>query len=170
MTKSPGEFCHPRATVDKMCRMSGKLLRLLLLLTLGTMLPSCTFFQGRSNVLVTSTPAGAAVYLDGQDTGETTPIRLDLGNFLFVAGYFAGDHEITIRKSGFEPETRRIYHHSSYYTSKWINGSSDWVFLPLPLFWSTGDWFTPFGVKWDYVPHELHVKLYPVGEAPGQRP
>ena len=63
-----------------MCTMSGKLLRHLQLLVLAAVLPSCATFHGRTEVLITSSPAGAAVYLDGQDTGETTPIRLDLGH------------------------------------------------------------------------------------------
>jgi len=153
-----------------MCTMSGKLLRHLQLLVLAAVLPSCATFHGRTEVLITSSPAGAAVYLDGQDTGETTPIRLDLGDFMFVAGYFGSDHEITVRKPGFEPETRRVYHHTAHYTSTWGEGVSDWMMLPLPLFWTLGDWFTPIGVKWDFIPHELHVKLYPTGKAPGQHP
>ncbi len=158
-----------RGSVDKMWRMSGKL-RTGLLLLIAAALPSCTFISGRTDVLITSTPAGAAVFLDGHDTGETTPIHIDVGDYAFFAGYLGSDHEITIRKPGFEAERRRIYHHTAHYTSAWVDGITDWLVLPLPLYWTTGDWFTPFGIKWDFVPHELHVKLYPIGEAPGKHP
>jgi hypothetical protein len=162
------DFCHMRGNVDKMCTMSGKLFRAVLLLLLATVLPSCTFFHGTTDVLISSTPAGAAVFLDGQDTGETTPIRLDMGNSMFVGGYFGKDHDITVQKKGFQAETRRVYHHTSHYTSSWIHGATDWVTIPVPFFWTTGDWFMPLAVKWEYSPHELHIKLYPTGKAPGE--
>ena len=153
-----------------MCRMSGKLLRYLHQLALVSILPACTFVDGRTDVLVTSDPAGATVLLDGQDTGETTPIRLDIGDYAFAAGYFGSDHEVTVRKQGFEPETRRLYHHRSHYTSSWKDGATPYLLVTAPIFWSVGDWFTPFGVQWDYSPNELHIKLYPPGQAPGKRP
>ncbi len=36
----------------------------------------------------------------------------------------------------------------------------------LPLWWTIGDVIMPFAVRWRYVPHELHVKLYKPGEGP----
>jgi hypothetical protein len=62
-----------------------------------------------------------------------------------------------------------------YYSSKLVDGATPaveindvffWTFAP--LFWTFGDMFAPLAVRWAYVPGELHVKLYPVGEAPGR--
>jgi hypothetical protein len=124
------------------------------------LLGACTWFSGDSSVLVTSTPAGAEVLVDGQPSGKTTPARLDLG------GMLGGDHELTIRKQGYEPETRTVFHHTSTYTSRWIDGAPEPEVWKFPFWWTLGDWFVPFGVRWAYVPHELHVVLYKEGEAP----
>jgi hypothetical protein len=134
---------------------------------LALSLPSCTYASGTSTVLVTSTPAGATILVDGQNTGVTTPALLDMGTTLNLDGFFGRDKKVTIRKKGFEPESRMIYHHQDFYTAKWIEGSTNFWFLTAPLFWTFGDFFLPFGTRWAYSPHELHVRLYPEGEAPG---
>ncbi len=152
--------------------MLGRLPSLCLLLLLACLAPSCVFYAtGNSQVFVSSTPTGARIYVDGEDSGETTPAALDLG------GYFGSDHELTIRKNGFETESRTVHHHTVYYTSKIIDGATtsveeiDFMFWTFgPLFWTFGDFLTPFATKWDYVPRQLHVKLYPMGEAPGKLP
>ena len=153
-------------------RMSARPTRLALaaLALAALLLPSCTYFSGRSTVHISSTPAGAYIFLDGVDTGETTPAMLDLGTFGNGAGMLASDRVVTIRKKGFEPESRTLHHHTTVYTSEWVDGATTWWFGIAPLFWTLGDFFLPFGVNWDYVPHDLHVKLYPEGEAPGKRP
>jgi hypothetical protein len=150
--------------------MAHKLLCTTLFALLGPLVPSCTYASGKTDVLVCSTPAGASILIDGVDTGVTTPALIDIGKVATFAGYVGGDHQVTIRKSGFEPEIRRLYHHTTHYTSKWNDGATDFWMLTCPLFWTLGDFFTPFGVEWVYVPHEVHVKLYPAGEAPGQFP
>lgn len=137
---------------------------------LALTLPACTYAEGRSTILVTSTPAGAAIFVDGEDTGETTPVMLDFSSLLNATDFFGSDRVVTIRKKGFEPESRFVNHHSTFYASKWLDGSTTFWFMSAPLFWTFGDFFLPFGAKWDYVPHEVHVRLYPEGEAPGKTP
>lgn len=134
------------------------------MLRLACLLPfalgACTWFSGDSTVLVTSTPPGAEVLIDGQASGRTTPAKLDLG------GMLGGDHELTIRKTGFEPEVRVVTHYTKGYTSRWIDGAAEPGVWTFPLWWTLGDFFVPFGVRWVYVPHELHVQLYKEGEGP----
>ena len=89
------------------------------------------------------------------------------GTILNLDGFFGGDKQVTIRKKGFEPESRMIFHHQDFFTAKWVDGSTNFWFLTAPLFWTFGDFFLPFGTRWTYTPHELHVRLYPEGEAPG---
>jgi hypothetical protein len=121
---------------------------------------SCTWFEGDSTVLVTSTPGGAEILVDGQLTGNTTPHLIQLG------GMTGDDHEITVRKRGYEPESRTVYHYSTGYTSRWIDGATEPQIWAFPIFWTMGDFLAPFGIRWHYVPHELHVRLYPIGQAP----
>lgn len=115
--------------------------------------PACTWFSSQENVLIGSDPLGARIYVDGQDTGRTTPASLPLG------GLFGADHTIELKKRGYRPAQRRVYQYTEGYTSKWIDGAYDPVMLPLPLFWTAGDLLTPFGVRAAIVPGELHVVL-----------
>ena len=136
---------------------------LALLLVAWLPLAACTYASGNSRILVSSEPAGAAIAVDGEPTGEHTPKMLDLG------GFFGSDHEITLTLDGHEPETRQVRHRRTGYTSRWIDGVDEVVF-PLPLHWTLGDWFTPFAVHWEYSPSMVHVRMYPSGEAPVRGP
>jgi len=121
---------------------------------------ACTYFHGDSRVLVTSTPPGGFIFVDGTDSGQATPSMVDLG------GILGDDHTITVRKQGYEEETREVFHYTTAYGAKWIDGALDPGLWRLPLWWPLGDWILPLGVRWRYVPHELHVRLYKPGEAP----
>ena len=133
-----------------------------LVILLWLPLGACTYVSGDSRVLVTSQPAGAEILVDGGKTGFWTPHYIDLGALL------GSDHRITLRKPGFEPESREVFHYNSVYTSRWIDGGDLDSFFTSPLFWTLGDTLTPFGLRWQYVPHELYVTLYRDGEAPVQ--
>lgn len=136
--------------------MTFRLVAMPVLLLLG----SCTYFSGDSTVLVTSTPQGAEVWVDGQPTGDTTPTRLDLGGFL------GSDHTITVQKPGYASESRTVYHYTTSYTSRWIDGAAGLNLPSFPMFWTAGDFVTPFAFRWRYVPDSLDVKLWPEGKAP----
>lgn len=143
---------------DRRCRRPTTAARRLAALALAG--AGCTYFQGDARVLVTSTPPGARILVDGEDSGRTTPSMVDLG------GILGSDHELRIEKRGFDPETRRVYHFTRAYTARWIDGAVELTLWPFPFFWPLGDWVLPAGVRWIYVPHEVHVRLYPEGEAP----
>ena len=116
-------------------------------------LPACTWWQSGENVLVSSQPLGARIRIDGQDTGKTTPAQLAIG------GNFGSDHLLELEKPGYRTARRRVYQHTEGYTSRWNDGVYDVVMPPLPLFWSPGDFFFPFGVRGALLPAELHVQL-----------
>ena len=122
-------------------------------------LGSCTYLGGDPHVIVTSTPGGAEILLDGGPTGLTTPAKLELGG---IAGR---NHIVSLHKEGYQPESREFYHYTTAYTSRWIDGAAENM-PSFPIFWTFGDWFLPLGIDWRYVPHEVHVVLYPSGEAP----
>lgn len=129
-------------------------LLLLCLLPVG----ACTWFKSNQEVLVTSDPAGASIFIDGLDTGYTTP------HTLRIAGNFGSDHELELRREGYRPARRHLYQYTEGYTSRWIDGASGPQLPPLPLFWTAGDFFFPFGVRGAIVPGELFVKLYRLDE------
>ena len=98
--------------------------------------------------------------VDGQETGLTTPAKLDLG------GITGDDHSITLRKQGFETETRQVYHYTTMYGTRFVDGATEVELWLNPAYWTLGDLLLPLGVKWRYVPHELFVVMYDEGQAP----
>jgi hypothetical protein len=117
------------------------------------LLASCTAWHSQENVLISSEPLGARIWIDGVDTGRTTPARLPIG------GNFGRNHIIELRLRGHRPAQRQVYQHTEVYTSKWIDGVYDTVLPPLPLFWTAGDFLLPFGVRGALLPAELYVQL-----------
>ena len=126
---------------------------------------ACTW-QSDSRVFLTTDPPGADVAIDGIETGQTTPVILDLDAVV------PGGHTVTVRKNGFGDQTRTVLHHKALYGSRWEDGAATEAIKAMPLFWTFGDAFAPFAVRWQYEPHELHVKLYKNGEwvTPDTRP
>ena len=115
--------------------------------------PACTSWSSQDHVLIASEPLGAHIAIDGQDTGKTTPSRLQLG------GNVGHDHEVVLTMKGYRPARRRLYHYTEGYTSKWIDGVYDPVLPALPIFWTVGDFVFPFAVRSALLPAELHVRL-----------
>lgn len=116
-------------------------------------LPACTWWSSRERVLIASEPPGARIVVDGVDTGRTTPASLALG------GNFGRDHVVVLEKSGYRPATRRLFQHTEGYTSKLIDAAYDLTSIPLPFFWTAGDFVFPFGVRGALLPAELYVRL-----------
>lgn len=115
---------------------------------------ACTWWSSAEHVLITSDPLGAKIFVDGTDTGRSTPARLQIG------GNFGGDHVVELRLKGYRPQRRTVYQYTEGYTSKWIDGAFETSLPPLPFFWTAGDLAFPFGVRGALVP-DLYVKLYP---------
>lgn len=129
------------------------------ILVLPLLLASCTFVSGNSNVMVTSDPAGAEILVNGVPTGHTTPRMLNLED--------SGETpRITLRKRGYEDESRTVYHYTVGYTSRWDDGAVDSTLINSPFWWTTGDFLTPFAVRFVFIPHDLMIRLYKEGEAP----
>lgn len=114
---------------------------------------ACTWWSSEEHVLITSDPLGARVFVDGTDTGKTTPTRLAIG------GNFGGNHVVELRLKGYRSQVRTVYQYTEGYTSKWIDGAYETALPPLPFFWTAGDFIFPFGVRGALVP-DLYVKLY----------
>lgn len=147
--QNPSTTPGPRA--DTICVMWRATL---LLLILTTLLSGCTYVTSRDDVLFTSDPPGAHIWVDGTDSGFTTPKVIPLG------GTLGSDHDVRLTKKGYRPAMRRLYQHTEGYTSKWIDGAYEPTMPALPFFWTFGDFILPFGVRSAIVPGQLHVKLY----------
>lgn len=120
-------------------------------------LAGCIWPEGDGRVFVTSDPPGAAVFVDGESTGKTTPAELEL------SGFFGDDHKILVKKRGYEPEERTVRHYRKWRTSQWYDGVVDASTPAFPVFWTVGDLLFPIEVRWAYVPHDLFIRLFPEG-------
>lgn len=60
---------------------------------------ACVSIFGCSSIVIDSEPAGAKVYIDGRDSGLTTPAKLIAGD------YSRGLHQVTVKLDGYLPET-----------------------------------------------------------------
>ncbi|PIE22220.1 MAG: hypothetical protein CSA62_13580 [Planctomycetota bacterium] len=136
--------------------IAGRVLGWLLLL-LPLCLSSCLWLSAKDRVFVYSDPAGGEVWVDGINTGKTTPAELELG------GLMGGDHLIEVRKEGYETERRIAKHWDDFRTSQWDEGHPDLVTPAFPLWWTVGDLFFPFAIESFYVPSDLYVRLFPQG-------
>ncbi|MEC8651866.1 MAG: PEGA domain-containing protein [Planctomycetota bacterium] len=124
-----------------------------LMLSLCAGLPSCVSFSQEGQVLVSSDPAGARIFVDGRDTGFTTPKKLSIGSVL------SGWHVIRLEKPGFRPADRALYQQTETFSSKWIDGAYEIVMAPLPFFWTARDMLIPVGVRSALLPGELYVRM-----------
>jgi PEGA domain len=132
-------------------------LSLLPLVLLAPLLGSCVWFGGDSRIFVSSDPQGAKIWIDGKLSQQTTPAALELG------GILGSTHEIRVGKKGFEDEVRTVSHYTQFDTTKlneWV-GAVDT--LPFPTWATFDDLIFPWKIVWVYVPHNLHVKLFPEG-------
>ena len=127
------------------------------LLALVSLAPSCLWVEGDSRVFVTTEPAGADILVDGKPTGLTSPAKIDLD------GLLGSDHEIRVEKVGYEAESRVVTHFRAWNASQWNDGAADYSTWAFPLFWTVGDMLFPFEVRYAYVPHRLHIKLFEQG-------
>ena len=125
-----------------------------LLLALLIPCTACTWFKRNQEILITSEPPGAQIWLNGHDTGETTPKTFD------IAGNFGSDHFLELKKKGFRPEQRILYQHTRGYASRWIDSAGPPGLPPMLMAWTIGDVVFPFGVKGAIVPGEVYIKMY----------
>jgi len=140
------------------------MLRAAFSLLMLSLMPGCTYFAGNPYVVVTSHPPGAEILVDGNGTGLTTPAKLELG------GITGDDHTITLRKEGYDDEVRTVYHYTSLYGTRMVDGATEVAVWLNPSYWTLGDLMLPLGVKWRYVPHELYVVMYGEGQSPVVEP
>jgi hypothetical protein len=120
-------------------------------LVLAATLSGCALLAPDRPVVLSSTPPGATVRVDGRTSGFVTPcqIQLDVDE----------DVRIDFELPGFRGETRWLTPHDEVYTVLWHEmtiGPHTWNF---PLFLSRFDVFVP--VKWSegHAPGRIHVDL-----------
>ncbi len=122
--------------------------RLLSSLLAVTLAASCST---TSPVSLSSDPPGAAIYVNGQHSGFTTPAVISLEK--------KQNHDIVIALAGYEREERAIIDDPDYETMLWREMSvlpKTWRF---PLWLNLEDFFVPVKKKYLLKPSRIFVRL-----------
>ncbi len=127
-------------------------LRLLTLATLATLAGGCASPGGRTPVLFTTEPPGAAVVLDGQPSGFATPCHLGLP-------LDGGAIRVELVKKGFVTAVRELEVGTNTVTVLWSEmnvGHKAWRF---PLHLNADDFFVPVRSVNPMKPARIFVRL-----------
>ena len=65
-------------------------------------------------------------------------------------------------------DIKAVARDTTTYSSRLLDAATELELLNNPVYWTFGDFFVPFGVRWRFVPHELHVVLYEAQMGPVQ--
>lgn len=107
---------------------------------------------GKRAVMIASTPSGAQVLVDGEDSGFVTPCSLRVGG---------GEREVEIRLSGYRPAQRVLVKGGRWFYIPWKDGdigADTWRF---PLWLDVPGLLFPVQYERGPTPARLHVTLKP---------
>ena len=106
--------------------------------------------KARRPIVLDSTPPGAVVFVDGENSGHSTPCSLQLPGPTKV---------LEFRLEGYEPEVRALENRYRQYTVHWNDAASSpgtWTF---PLFLTFWDAVLPVKLLGGKTPHRIHVRM-----------
>lgn len=136
----------------------GARLAPLLAVALVPGLAGCLFQRAQPGVVIASTPPGATIFVDGQDTGFSTPAALSLTR--------SDWHRVDLQLRGYHPAARLFSPSQRAMFVPWTDGyigPSTWYF---PIFMEF-QWFAfPLRVDDNLTPTRVHVNLVNVAEDP----
>jgi len=98
-----------------------------------------------------SSPPGAAVYVDGQDTGFVTPCMMELED--------VPAREVEFRLPGFRVETRTLRYQKRTELVFWREASGPMKTWNFPLWLGTRDFFLPRKNLSGEAPSRVYVRL-----------
>jgi len=101
-----------------------------------------------------STPPGASVLLEGEDSGFVTPCMIHVDP--------DESHVVELRLPGFEPRAFRLAENRTYYVIPWSKGVASQMVWHFPLFVPVMDLLFPVRYDHQLHPGRIHVRLKPV--------
>lgn len=116
-------------------------------------LSSC--IRTRRPIVLDSTPPGAVVIVNGEDSGHSTPCAIQLRDTTQV---------VEFRLDGYAPEVRVLRIGHRQYTVYWSDAASSpgtWTF---PAFLTLPDAMFPVKLEGGEMPHRIHVRMVREGE------
>lgn len=125
-----------------------------ILLVLPLLAPGCVRLTRVGKVFLSSDPQGAAVLVEGRDTGLSTPTWVQVGS--------TGSRSITLRREGYREETFAVGSDLEWEgTSLDAMRSFRYRGFPLPYILTTEDLFVPLRARTGPAPSHVHLKLLP---------
>lgn len=126
------------------------------LLAAVALCPSCIANKSLPGVTLHSTPAGAQVFIDGEDTGFVTPCAIALDE--------EEVHLIEVRMEGYETVRRRV-HPGGTLDLVYFRDADRWPrYWPNPVLLPFEDVWFPVKRNDSLRPSRLHVRLRLAGE------
>lgn len=124
----------------------------LVLAALLASLATSSCFMTRKHVVVhfSSEPSGAAVLLDGKDTGFVTPCRLTLP---------PDRTQAELRLDGYEPARRRLEPKRSTSSVRWSEAYVSYNTWHFPMWYRFSDCFAPVTFSRSMSPGRVFVRL-----------
>jgi len=105
-----------------------------------------------SPVHFSSSPPGASVLVDGQDTGFVTPCLIDLAD--------GPTRRVQFQLPGYRTEVRTLTHESRSELVQWSEASSSYKNWNFPLWLGAEDFFLPRKDLSGESPARLYVRLH----------
>jgi hypothetical protein len=101
-------------------------------------------------ILVASTPPGAQILIDGEDSGFITPANLQVDD---------DDHWVELRLEGYAATALFLEEGSRLTVIPWSEGVTTPESWPFPLFLPARDLLLPFRIDESPLPSRVHVDL-----------
>ncbi len=111
-------------------------------------LTSC--ISGRRPIVLDSTPRGAVVFVDGEDSGHSTPCNIQLSD---------RNRTFEFRLGGYEPVQRKIRVGERSEVAYWEDSYTDYRTWAFPLWLNAEDFFFPVKEDDGEMPNRIHVRL-----------
>ncbi len=111
-------------------------------------LTSC--ISGRRPIVLDSTPRGAVVFVDGEDSGHSTPCTIQLSD---------AKRTFEFRLPGYEPVERNIRVGERSEVVFWTDSYTDYRTWSFPLWLNAEDFFFPVKEDDGEMPNRIHVRL-----------
>ncbi len=116
---------------------------------------SCSMLKRERGVAISSDPPGAAIVLDGRDSGFVTPTVLNIDD----------DHvNLELVRPGYETARRRLVDVSRMDTVFWDEMSIHYNTWNFPLWLNVEDFFLPVKFKGGLQPARVFVRLRRLSE------
>jgi hypothetical protein len=111
---------------------------------------SCISLKSDRKLFVFSEPSGASVYVDGVDTGFTTPAVLE-----------PGSAKVSVQKEGYKTATRAVTRRTHFRYPRWNDGGTTDFTVAMCFFRTADDFFFPLQFETRAESRRIFVKLEP---------